>query len=43
MTVHIELPNGIRSTLYIETRKKLTEAEILEWIKSNTKIIAQRA
>lgn len=43
MTVHIELPNGIRTTVFIETRKKLTEQEILEWIKSNTKIIAKRA
>ena len=36
-------PNGTRTTLFIETRKPMTEAEILEWIKSNTRIIAQKA
>ncbi len=43
MTLLIELPNGTRTTVFIESRKPMTEAEILEWIKSNTKIIAQKA
>lgn len=39
ITTLIELPNGTRTTVCIPDRKVKTEAEILEWVKGNTKII----